>query len=430
MAEIARFPDMNPAPVLRLDLGGYILLANSAAHDILGTDLEGKCWRDICPGLRDDDVWKSIREATVKPFYIEAHIGEKDLMFAHRSDSQNSLIFAFGADITQNKRTERLLRQSEKMATLGTLAAGIAHELNNPAAAISRTSEQLRKAFSNLEKLYLQLSKIEFSDEENETLKIIEQRARDYALQPAHPDAMTRSDSETKIEDWLVDHKIDNGWELAPTLVDQGYDTETLVEYYNLFQENVFIEVLRWIESIYSAYNLMNEITQSSARISEIVGAMRSYSYLGKAPVQFINIHEGIDNTLIILRNKLKNGITVSREYAENLPLINAYGSELNQVWTNILANASEAISGKGQITIRTTKDRSNVIVEIEDNGPGIPPEIQSRIFDPFFTTKEPGKGTGLGLSTSYSIVCERHNGNISVISKPGKTCFTITLPL
>jgi signal transduction histidine kinase len=181
---------------------------------------------------------------------------------------------------------------------------------------------------------------------------------------------------------------------------------------------------------MYLVYTLLNEIGQGSTRISEIVGALKSYSYLGQAPVQSVNIHEGIDNTLVILRNKLKTGITVHREYDLNLRPIVAYGSELNQVWTNLLDNAADALNGKGEIIIRTKHSEKSVQVEIEDNGPGIPKEIQSRIFDPFFTTKELGKGTGLGLSTSYSIIVEKHNGEISIESKPGQTCFTIVLPI
>jgi signal transduction histidine kinase len=430
LTEIARFPDMNPAPVLRFDSGGNILLANEAAHNVFGIDLEGQCWKDICPGLRDNKVWKSVQEAVNEPYYIEAHIGKKDYMFAHRSDINNNVIFAFGADITQNKIAERLLRQSEKMATLGTLAAGIAHELNNPAAAMSRASEQLREIFSSLEQLHLKLNKIDFSEEENKVLRIIKQRAGEYARHPVNLDMITRSDKEIEIENWFHGHNINNAWELAPLIIDQGYDTEILTKYYNLFPDTVFTTVMQWSICIYSAYNLMNEIAQSSLRISEIVGAMKGYSYLDQAPVQFLNIHEGIENTLIILGNKLKNGISIIREYASDIPLIKAYGSELNQVWTNILSNASDAMNGNGQITIRTMKDLSNVTVEIEDNGPGIPQEIQSKIFDPFFTTKEPGKGTGLGLSTSYSTICEKHKGRISVTSQPGKTCFTIVLPV
>ena len=241
---------------------------------------------------------------------------------------------------------------------------------------------------------------------------------------------MARSNMEIEIEGWLQNHNISGAWELASPLVDQEYNIELLSEYYSTFSPVVFISVIEWAVRLFSTFCLINEINQSSKRISEIVGAMKGYSYLGQAPEQFINIHEGIDNTLIILGNKLKNGINVIREYAEDIPLINAYGGELNQVWTNIINNAYDAMNGKGQIKIRTMKDGSNIKVEIEDNGPGIPEKIQSRIFDPFFTTKEPGKGTGLGLSTSYSTVCERHKGKISVASHPGKTSFTVTLPI
>lgn len=430
LEEIARFPDLNPAPVLRFDFNGFIVLANSTAHDVFGIDLEGKCWKDICPGLKEDKVWRSIQEATSQPYCIEVHIGEKDFMFAHRCDLENSLLFAFGADITQNKKTERLLRQSEKMATLGTLSAGIAHELNNPAAAISRASKQLQEAFSHIEESYLQFDKINFLEQENEAFLKIKQQAKLSALQPSNLNAMVRSDIEVEIENWFSKYNIDGGWKLAPLLVDQGYDTDLLTKYYNLFRYDKFILVLQWIESIYPIYSVINEIYKGAKSISDIVDAIKGYTYLGQAPIQFVNIHQGLDNTLIILKNKLKNGITVIRKYANDLPVINAHGRELNQVWTHIIDNANEAMKGRGQIIIRTSKDRSNIIVEIEDNGPGIAKEIQSKIFDPFFTTKEPGKGTGLGLSTSYSIICERHNGNITLTSRPGKTCFTISLPL
>ncbi|MEJ2617924.1 MAG: PAS domain-containing protein, partial [Ignavibacteriaceae bacterium] len=330
LTEIARFPDMNPAPVLRFDFDGIILLANSAAHDIFGIDLEGKCWRDICPGLSDNNVWKSIQEATVKPYYIEVHIRNKDFIFAHRSDSKDTLLFAYGADITQNKITERLLRHS------------------------------------NLEKLNFRLNKIDFSGEENEALQLIEQRAREYALQPFRLGAMIRSDREIETENWFNDHDINKAWELALPLVEQEYNTEMLDKYYKLFQVNEFITVLQWGVAIYSVYSLMNTINQSSGRISEIVNAMKGYSYLDQGSVQFIDIHKGIDNTLVILKHKLKTGITVNRNYAKDIPLIKAYGSELNQVWTNILDNACDAMKGKGQITIRTMKDISNIIVEIE----------------------------------------------------------------
>ena len=179
---------------------------------------------------------------------------------------------------------------------------------------------------------------------------------------------------------------------------------------------------IAWIGAAAPVHMLAYEIGQGSGRISEIVGALKSYSYLGQAPVQDVDLREGIDNTLIILRNKLKQGVTVERKFADDLPLIPAFGSELNQVWTNLLDNAIGAMKGRGTIIIRARLADPWAVVEIEDDGPGIPDDAQGRIFDPFFTTKEPGKGTGLGLSTTYSIVTERHRGEIMVESRPGRT--------
>jgi signal transduction histidine kinase len=175
---------------------------------------------------------------------------------------------------------------------------------------------------------------------------------------------------------------------------------------------------------------LANEIGQGSGRISEIVQAMKTYSYLGQAPVQAVDVHEALDSTLVILRNKLKTGIEVHREYEPNLPAVAAYGSELNQVWTNLLDNAADAMGGHGNVIIRTRLDGDHVVVEIEDDGPGVPEGIQHQVFDPFFTTKEPGKGTGLGLSTSYSIVTEKHHGLMTLHSRPGSTTFSVRLPI
>jgi signal transduction histidine kinase len=188
--------------------------------------------------------------------------------------------------------------------------------------------------------------------------------------------------------------------------------------------------VLAWTTSILQVYALLYEIAQGSTRISEIVGALKNYSFLGQAPLQQVNVHEGLDNTLVILRSKLKEGMIVHRKYGDDVPVIVAYGSELNQVWTNILDNAIDAMNEKGEIVIRTSRQDDTVVVEIEDHGTGIPEEIQSRIFDPFFTTKAPGKGTGLGLSTSYGIVVEKHKGTISVHSAPGRTQFIVRLPI
>jgi signal transduction histidine kinase len=187
--------------------------------------------------------------------------------------------------------------------------------------------------------------------------------------------------------------------------------------------------VLRWLSIGSNVYGLLGDAGVSLGRITAIVGAVKDYSYLDQAPIQDVDIHEGLENTLVILAHKIKGGIRIRREYAPNLPKIEAYASELNQVWTNIIDNAIDAMDGEGEIRLKTSAEDGEVIVEICDTGPGMPPEIQRRIFEPFFTTKPPGVGTGIGLHISYNIVVQRHAGRIEVDSQPGGTCFKVTLP-
>ena len=428
VAEIARFPDMNPGPVIRMDMDSVILLSNAAAASVFGEDMLAKRWKDICPGM-NDKTWQHILVATgVVP--VEARIGDRDFVFNHRTDLKTNLVFAFGTDITLQRAAERGLRQSEKMATLGTLAAGVAHELNNPAAATRRAALQLREAFTKREHAQTMLTGKNLGMTEYQTMIALTQLAQDKASHPEQLDALTRSDKEVEIEEWLDKRDIEQTWSIAPALVNMGIDKEMLADLSSKLQADVIEPIIFWAATLYPVYSLLYEIGEGSSRISEIVVALKNYSYLGQAPVQNVNIHEGIDNTLVILRNKLKVGITVNREYGSDVPPVTAYGSELNQVWTNILDNAADAMRGKGEITIRTCRENKWAVVEIEDSGPGIPEAIQSRIFDPFFTTKAPGKGTGLGLSTTYGIITEKHKGLISVKSKPGSTKFTVKLPI
>jgi signal transduction histidine kinase len=324
---------------------------------------------------------------------------------------------------------ERALRESEKMAKLGTLAAGVAHELNNPAAATSRAAEQLREAFAALEQAHLGIEGLGLDDTARHRMRAIDRDARARAAGHSPLSGLDRSDKEAELEEWLDARGLDAS-ALAPALVGLGLTPPALEDLAKVVGEDALEPVLVWAAAVLPVHQLLYEIGQGSARISEIVRALKSYSFLGEAPVQWIDLREGLDNTLVILRNKLKAGIDVHREYAPDLPAVQAFGSELNQVWTNLLDNAADAMNGKGRLTIRTRRDGSWAIVEIEDTGPGIPAALQPRIFDPFFTTKAPGKGTGLGLSTSHSIVTEKHHGTIEVESRPGFTRFTVRLPL
>jgi signal transduction histidine kinase len=328
------------------------------------------------------------------------------------------------------RNRELLLRQSQRLAGLGTLAAGIAHELNNPAAATRRAAGQLRDAFTSLEKAHIQLNAATLTPAGREMLQSLERQARERASDQSDLDALTRADLEAAVEEWLDERGVADPWGLAPALVGLGLDPPALTRLAAVFQGETLGAALTWIASLFPVYGLLNEIGQGSSRISEIVGALKSYTYLGQAPAQEVNLHEGIDNTLVILRNKLKDGVTVRREYGADALLVPGYGSELNQVWTNLLDNAADALGGKGQVIIRTRHEGGWAVVEIEDDGTGIPEENLPRIFDPFFTTKAPGEGTGLGLSTSYGIVAEKHKGEIRVESQPGCTRFTVKLPI
>jgi signal transduction histidine kinase len=254
--------------------------------------------------------------------------------------------------------------------------------------------------------------------------------AQERAKQPADLDSLARSDVEDEIETWLEDKDIENAWEMAPTLVNLGYDSDSLAALANDFTAEQLPAVIAAASSTYTIYSLLEEIHQGAGRISEIVKALKSYTYLDQAPIQSVDVREGLNDTLVMLRSKLKAGIVVHREYAEDLPQIQAYGSELNQVWTNIIDNAIGAMGGKGEISLRARGEDSWVVVEIEDTGPGIPEEIQSKLFDPFFTTKPPGEGTGLGLNISHNIIVQKHGGKITIFSQPGKTCFEIRLPI
>ncbi len=428
LEELARIPDMNPGPVLRLDLEANVLLSNSAAKSLFGSDIVGNNWKKVC-SVMNNKLWKDITKSK-EAFPVEARIGDKEFIFYHRRDFISNMIFVFGTDVTLQKLTEKSLHQAEKMATLGTLAAGVAHELNNPASATKRAAQQLNDTLGKLENAQKKFSGHNLTGEERKPFFDLVTRSLEEAALKKEADIITHSDNEYLLEQWLEENGVKEPWNIAPILNDQGIDVETLRKICSEFKHEAIADAVEWLAYSLLIHPLISEIIESTSRISEIVIALKNYSFLGQAPIQQVNIHEGINNTLIILKNKLKSGINVIKDYSEDVPLITAYGSELNQVWTNIIDNAIDAMNGKGEITIRTRKNKNSVSVEIEDNGPGIPVEVQSRIFDPFFTTKEPGKGTGLGLSTSYGIITEKHKGKLKVQSQNGTTRFTVVLPI
>lgn len=328
-----------------------------------------------------------------------------------------------------NEMHNQLIMQ-EKMASLGKLSAGMAHELNNPAASAQRGAAQLEATFAKWQGVQMRLAEAGLDKEQLERLARMDQMAKQRARKPVELNAITRADRESALEEWLNNKHIDAATELIPVLVSFGYETDDLEELCRVFDDKQFAAVIEWLSFKFSIYSLVAEIGIGTGRIAELVKALKTYTHMDQAPIQSVDVREGLDNTLIILHNKLKRGVTVVREYADDLPLIQAYAGELNQVWTNIIDNAIDAMNGEGTLIVRTRKDPPWVVVEIEDSGPGISEENLSKIFDPFFTTKGPGEGTGLGLNISRTLIVKKHNGQIAVKSEPGSTCFSIRLPI
>ena len=328
----------------------------------------------------------------------------------------------------RSKELEIKLRQQEKLAALGKLSAGLAHELNNPAAAGRRAAKQLHSTVENLQKNMLSLRGKHFSSKHRQLLAELQHRAiacNDVSLSP-----LEQSDREDALTDWLESQGVTAAWEFAPSLVAAGIEITQLQNLADEMDATAFREALLWLEATLTMNGLVSEVEQSTSRISDLVGAIKNYSYMDRAALQEVDIHRDLDNTLKILHHKLKYGVTVTKNYGDNIPKISAYDSELNQVWTNLIDNAIDAMDGKGELTIATNIENNCVLIEIIDNGGGIPLEIQPRIFEPFFTSKGVGKGSGLGLDISRRIIVQKHKGNIRFESRSGKTNFQVRLPI
>ncbi|MEN8041886.1 MAG: ATP-binding protein [Actinomycetota bacterium] len=321
----------------------------------------------------------------------------------------------FSVFIARWREQESRVRQSERMAQIGVLTAGLAHEMNNPAAAVTSGSEGVERGLSDL---------IAHARKVPEGVRL---------PTPSQPQrqltAMQRADIEEEIALTLERMNIADAWHLAPGLASAGFAASDLDDLDGDHAEDSIVLAA----SSTGVAGLLAEITEGSRRLSELVGALKSYSFLDQAPVQHVDVVRGIEDTLLILRSKTKD-IAISTEFPDDLPEIVAYGSQLNQVWTNLIDNAADAIHTAelpdGRITIRAMEDGGNIVVQVENTGPPIPHDVIDRIFEAFYTTKEPGKGTGLGLDTAYSIVVNQHRGSITVSSDPDSTTFTVTLPV
>ncbi len=327
------------------------------------------------------------------------------------------------ADRVRNvTRTEQ---QHEKLAALGKLSAGLAHELNNPSAAARRSAAALRDCLARLREA---ARTTEIGPEDCGLLAECEEEIR-TTLKPAQfKDEFARVEREEAIQSWLEAHNVADAWKLAPSLAEAGLTDAHLSSFAAAAGASVGPELTRFA-TLLEMERIAEELEHSSARISDLIKAIKEYSYMDQGPMQEVDIERGLETTLTIMNHKLKRGITVIREYASNLPKVMSSGSELNQVWTNLIDNAADAMNGNGKLTVRTARENDFVLVEIADNGVGIPPEALSRIFDPFFTTKGVGEGTGLGLDVVNRII-KNVGGHVSVASVPGDTRFQVRIPI
>ena len=349
-----------------------------------------------------------------------------DLTLAHRP--------VFARAMAQMKpvlgRISRRQEQQDRLEALGTMAAGLAHELNNPAAAAKQASRDLAEALGVLAKSVGVFVESGVEREEAGALVALQSAALERCAARTTLSALDAADREDELTDALTDLGVPSPWTLSATFATAGLDPDYLREV-AASAGPVTVPVIRWIAATLSARQLAAELSDSTERMSDLVTAIKRYAYASPGEVSEIDLRDGLETTVTLLKHKLKHtSITVTRDYDESLGTVAAYGSELNQVWTNLLDNAIDALSDSGEITITTRADGDCAEVDIADDGPGIPPEVQRRVFDPFFTTKEVGKGTGLGLDTARRIIVDRHHGSLTVHSRPGRTVFKARIPV
>ncbi|MGW1519503.1 ATP-binding protein [Streptomyces sp. NPDC002287] len=331
------------------------------------------------------------------------------------------------------KDTQRAIGQRERLLALGSLSAGLTHELNNPAAAAVRATAALRERVGKMRHKLAVIARGPYPREALAELIEIQDRTAERVAKAPVLSPLEAADREDELADWLEDHGIPEGWRIAPVFVQAGLDTDWLEQVAATVAEDVLPGAVGWLNYTVETELLMDEIDDSTTRISHLVDAAKQYAQLDRAPHRDADVHELLDSTLLMLSGKIGPRVRVVKEYDRTLPAIPAYPAELNQVWTNLIDNAVSAIGGaggEGTLTVRTAREGDRLLVEFRDTGPGVPAEIRDRIFDPFFTTKPVGEGTGLGLDISWRIVVNKHHGSLQVESVPGDTRFRVLLPL
>jgi signal transduction histidine kinase len=327
------------------------------------------------------------------------------------------------------RNTASVIGQRERLLALGKLSAGLTHELNNPAAAAGRAAHDLRDRVTHMRHKLAMIADGSLDRTQLKKLVLAQDEFVEKARHAPDLSPLETSDAEDELSDWLDDHDITDGWQLAPVFVAGGLTVDDLEAVSAAAPEDTLEGAIRWLAYTVETEGLLGEIIDSTARISSLVNAAKQYSQMDRAPHQWLDLHEGLFATITMLKPKL-GGVALVKELDKSLPRIPGYPAELNQVWTNLIENARDAMNGSGTLTIRTLRDGDCAVVEFEDTGPGIAPEIKNRIFEPFFTTKPMGQGTGLGLDVSFRVVVNRHHGDLRVESAPGRTVFRVTLPM
>jgi signal transduction histidine kinase len=340
--------------------------------------------------------------------------------------------FPFGGHLIRGlygtaRTIESTARQRESLVTLGKLAAGLAHEINNPAAAATRAVDALQDACQTLLSSLGRLARDEISARQFRVLDALRCEIEPHA---ASLDALAMADREEALSSWLTSHGVARDWIIAPALAAAGIDLAWCERAATVLDGAALEPGLEWVASTFSAATLLSEVKESTRRIFDLVAAVRSYSQMDRASMQYTDVADGIESSLVMLGHKLRDGVKIVRDYGADIPRIEAYAGELNQVWTNLIDNAVDAMNGAGTLRVATRAEGDAVVVEIGDTGPGMPPQVAARAFEAFYTTKDVGKGTGLGLDIARRIVVERHHGTISIDSRPGETILRVSIPV
>ncbi|MEU1480220.1 ATP-binding protein [Streptomyces sp. NPDC001668] len=429
------FTEGDPATCFYVMIEGTLVMSRRVGGD----DIEVS--RTSQPGVYAGAVRAYVEDGTPQRYMNSLRVSEPTRFFVLPAESFANFMhewFPMAVHLLEglflgSQTFQRAVGQRERLLALGSLSAGLTHELNNPAAAAVRATATLRERVGKMRHKLAVIAQGSYSPEVMANLIDIQERTAERVSKAPALSPLEASDREDVLSDWLDDHGIQDGWRIAPTFVQGGLDEDWLDQVAATVGEEILPNAIGWLNYTVETELLMDEINDSTARISHLVDAAKQYSQLDRAPYQVADVHELLDSTLLMLSGKIGQQIKVVKDYDRTLPRIPAYPAELNQVWTNLIDNAVQAINsvgGEGTLTVRTALDHDRLLVEFRDTGPGVPSDIRERIFDPFFTTKPVGEGTGLGLDISWRIVVNKHHGTLQVESSPGDTRFQVLLPL